>query len=386
MKGIHFAFAFAFFVAGCVETASNGASTGTAIDKPRFFVANTLGPGCLIDERGAGRSQASARNALQNLYANNQKYISDLRKSTSLTVKKDAFAANWTPVLFNSYAAAAAGDEALARTIIDGLKRLAEGQRYLKEQGLLTYAQARQGPACYSRGPDTPCPTHTPRFVSRMYANLLISAAVLEPFLTENDRAVIQPWFQQGYQKFVLPEVQSDQGGLYDFANMGLARLAFAAVSNDMGLAKRELSARRNDFLKHLEPSGYIDENSYRGVRGFWYHTYGLDPALSYALVAREWGVDYFRDPAVGPKLAAAVEKTVLGVNDYQAFRSVGNRGSAYSTNPADTRDFVHQYALNLSQISAREFGIRIPSSPLHERLSRSERYSQISGLSARCY
>jgi hypothetical protein len=375
-----------FLLSGCGETMPGGGGPSQGIAKPRYFIADTLGSACTVDERGAGRSQASARAALQRLDANSQRYISDLRRSTSLTVNNEAYSANWTPVLFNSYAAAAAGDEALARTIIDGLKVLAQGQRYLNEPGLVTRAQALALPACYSQGPNTPCPSHTPRFVSRMYANLLISAAVLDPYLTEQDRSVIMPWFDQGYRKFVVPELDGDQGGLYDFANMGTARLAYAALKNDMGLARRELAARRSDFLRHIEPSGYIDENSFRGVRGFWYHTYGLDPALSYALVAREWGVDYFRDPALRPRLQAAVEKTALGISDHAAFRAAGNRGSAYSTNPADTRDFVHQFALNLYQISAREFGIRLPPSRQHQELARLEAYSSISGLSARCY
>jgi hypothetical protein len=375
-----------FLLSGCGETMPGGGGPSESIAKPRYFIADTLGSACTVDERGAGRSQASARAALQRLDANSQRYISDLRRSTSLTVNNEAYSANWTPVLFNSYAAAAAGDEALARTIIDGLKVLAQGQRYLNEPGLITRAQALALPACYSQGPNTPCPSHTPRFVSRMYANLLISAAVLDPYLTEQDRSVIMPWFDQGYRKFVVPELDGDQGGLYDFANMGTARLAYAALKNDMGLARRELAARRSDFLRHIEPSGYIDENSFRGVRGFWYHTYGLDPALSYALVAREWGVDYFRDPALRPRLQAAVEKTALGISDHAAFRAAGNRGSAYSTNPADTRDFVHQFALNLYQISAREFGIRLPPSRQHQELARLEAYSSISGLSARCY
>lgn len=376
-----------FLLSACSGTnAVTEANAGKSVVKPRFFIAETLGSSCTVDERGAGRNQASVGAALQRLYSNNTKYISDLRSSTSLTVNKDAYAANWTLVLFNSYAAAAADDEALARTIISGIKNLARGQRYLREPGLLTQSQARSRPACYSQGPNTPCPTHTPRFVSRMYSNLLISAAVLDPYLTERDRAAIMPWFDQGYQRFVAPELNANQGGIYDFANMGLARLAYAALKNDMGMARRELSARRNDFLRRIEPSGYIDENSFRGVRGFWYHTYGLDSALSYALVAREWGVDYFSDPALRSRLVSAVEKTDLGIRDHAAFRTAGNRGSALSTEADDTRDFVHQYALNIYQIAAREFGVRLPPSPQHQRLSRSERYSQISGLSARCY
>ena len=382
------AMAFIGFLAlsSCMEgTSGNVASRGAAAP-PKFFIAQTLGPSCAVDERGNGRSQSAAAAALARLDANSTRYIADLRQSTSLTVNHEAYSANWQHVLFNSYAAAGTGDAQLARTIIDGLKQLARNQRYLNEPGLLTRAQALQGPPCYSQGANTPCPSHTPRFVARMYATLLISAAVLESFMSDDDRQVLIPWFDQGYRKFVAPELATDQGGIYDFANMGLARLAYAALKKDMGLAQRELSARRSDLLKHIEASGYINENSYRGVRGFWYHTYGLDPALSYALVAREWGVNYFTDPGLGPRLAAAVQKTELGIRDHAAFRAVGNRGSSFSTDPTDTRDFVHQFALNLYPIAAREFDIRLPPSPMHQRLSRLERYSTISGLSARCY
>lgn len=362
----------------------NGAPTG-GIHVPRHFIADHLGPACLRDDQGGGRSAAKARAALQALYDQHQRYITDLRASNSLTVNKDAYAAHWPVILFNSYAAAA-GDPGLARTILDGLGQLARAERYLTEPGLLTMAEAKALPACYSQGPDTPCPTHTPRFVAQMYANLMISAAVLKPHMTEADQAVLIPWVRAGYAKFVGPEVRADQSGLYDFADMGMAELAYATLTEDAGRAQRELAYRRGDFLRHIESSGYIDQNSFRGVRGFWYHTYGLDPALSYALVAREWGVDYFADPTLGPRLRAAVEKTALGIRDYAAFRAPGNRGTAYSTDPRDTRAFVHQYALNLYEIAEREFGIRLPPDPEHKSKAAMESYSQIAGLSARCY
>lgn len=386
MRRVVFALAGLLALSACMDATSDNIASRSSVAPPKFFIAQTLGPSCAVDERGNGRSQSAAAAALNRLNANSAQYVADLRQSTSLTVNHEAYSANWQPVLFNSYAAASTTDAQLARTIIDGLKQLARNQRYLNEPGLLTRAQALQGPPCYSQGANTPCPTHTPRFVARMYANLLISAAVLESFMSDDDRQVLIPWFDQGYRKFVAPELAADPAGVYDFANMGLARLAYAALKKDMGLAQQELSARRSEFLKYFEASGYITENSYRGVRGFWYHTYGLDPALSYALVAREWGVNYFTDPRLGPRLAAAVQKTELGIRDHAAFRTVGNRGSSFSTDPADTHDFVHQFALNLYAIAAREFGVRLPPSPMHQRLSRLERYSTISGLSARCY
>ena len=360
------------------------ASAETSVG-PRFFIANNLGPACTRDAQGRGRSLNAARRAVANLYNNHQAYINQLNQSTSLTVKHDAYSANWKPILFNSYAAAAAGDTALARAILDGLKRMAAARHYLNEPGLLTRNQALKV-RCYQNGPNSPCPSHTPRFVARMYSNLFISAAVLQSFMTPEDRSTILPWFKAAFKKFVLPEIKSNQDGIYDFANNGLAQLAYAALTGDKRLANREISTRKREFAKFIQTSGYIRNNSYRGVRALWYHTYGLDPALSYALVAREWGQDFFRDPKLGPRFRAAIQKTTLGVTDYAAFRSVGNRGDSYSTNPNDRIASIHQFALNLPLIAKREFGITMPLDSRYRRLSRLEAYSSTSGLLASCY
>jgi len=219
-----------------------------------------------------------------------------------------------------------------------------------------------------------------------MYANLFISAAVLQSFMTDDDREAILPWFKAAYKKFMLPATKNNTDGIYDFANLGFAQLAYAALTNNKGLARRELSTRRRDLTRTIQTSGYIRNNSYRGVRALWYHTYGLDPALSYALVAREWGEDFFNDPKLGPRFKAAIEKTALGVNDYTAFRSVGNQGSSYSINPDDEIAGIHQYALNLPLIAKREFGISLPLDNRYKHLRKYESYSSTSGMMASCY
>lgn len=352
---------------------------------PKYFIAERLGQACTIDSQGKPRSQGSAKRAFDNLFRNHQTYVTKLRQSTSLVVNKDAYSANWKPILFNSYAAAAANDATLAKTILDGLSQLATANYYSNEKGLISRKVALRV-RCYENGPNSPCPSHTPRFVARMYSNLLISAAVLQSFMTDQDRKTILPWLKTGYRKFVLPEVSSDQDGIYDFANNGMAQLAYAALAGDKALARRELSTRKKQFNKAFQTSGYIRNNSYRGVRALWYHTYGLDPALSYALVAREWGQDFFKDAQLGPKLKAAVQKTALGVIDYTAFRSVGNRGNSFSTNEKDSKAHIHQYALNIPLISKKEFGFNLPLDSRYKKLRKLESYSQTSGLIAKCY
>ena len=353
---------------------------------PKFFIADELGEACTKDAQGKERDEDEVWMALHNLTQYHQKYVDKLNTSTSLTAKHDKYSANWKPILFNSYAAAASNDTVLARIIIDGLTNMATAQIYLNEKGLMTWKQALDT-RCYEKGTDAPCPSHTPRFVTRMYANLFISAAVLQSFMTDDDREAILPWFKAAYKKFMLPPLKNNNSdGIYDFANLGFAQLAYAALTNNKGLARRELSTRRRDLTRRIQTSGYIRNNSYRGVRALWYHTYGLDPALSYALVAREWGEDFFNDPKLGPRFKAAIEKTALGVNDYTAFRSVGNQGSSYSINPDDEIASIHQYALNLPLIAKREFGISLPLDNRYKHLRKYESYSSTSGMMASCY
>jgi hypothetical protein len=352
---------------------------------PKFFIADKLGEACAKDAQGRERDKDEVWLALHNLVQHHQKYVDQLNTSTSLTVKHDKYSANWKPILFNSYAAAASNDTVIARTILDGFTGMAAAELYLNEQGLMTWKQALDT-RCYEKGTDAPCPSHTPRFVTRMYANLFISAALLQSFMTDDDRETILPWFKAGYKKFMLPATKINSDGIYDFANLGLAQLAYAALTNNKGLARRELSTRKRDLTRRIQTSGYIRNNSYRGVRALWYHTYGLDPALSYALVAREWGEDFFNDPTLGPRFKAAIGKTALGVNDYTAFRSVGNRGSSYSTNPDDEIASIHQFALNLPLIAKREFGISLPLDNRYKHLRKYESYSSTSGMMASCY
>ncbi|WP_224825400.1 alginate lyase family protein [Cognatishimia sp. MH4019] len=372
-------------LSGCMDTVTGTPDVSRAT-KPTYFIAEQLGPSCTRDNRGGRASVASAERALTALRVNSERYISDLRQSTSMTVKFDDFRVHWQPVLFNSYAAAAANDVELARTIIDGLRQMAIEGRYTNEPSLITRPQAIQLTDCYANGPNSPCAQFTPMFVARMYALLMISTAVLEPHVTDEDREVLMPWFDRAYRRFVVDAVEMDQEGIYDLGNMGMARLAYAALTNDMRLADRELRTRRAEFIRRFETSGYIYRNSYRGVRGFWYHTYGVDVALSYALVAREWGYDFFADETLGPRFRAAVDKTTLGINDLQAFRSVGNRGNNITTNPADARPHVMQLALNLYEISEREFGVRLPPDRRYQQIARFEQYPAISGMAASCY
>ena len=142
----------------------------------------------------------------------------------------------------------------------------------------------------------------------------------------------------------------------------------------------------KNNSTKHFKLRDISETIHIEAFAHFGIIHMGLDPALSYALVAREWGQDFFKDAQLGPKLKAAVQKTALGVIDYTAFRSVGNRGNSFSTNEKDSKAHIHQYALNIPLISKKEFGFNLPLDSRYKKLRKLESYSQTSGLIAKCY
>ena len=166
--------------------------------------------------------------------------------------------------------------------------------------------------------------------------------------------------------------------------------LAYANWTGDAGLAESDMRKTGKIISKLIDRNGYINNNSWRGVRAYWYHTLGADNMLGYAVVAREHGVDLFQDRRVGPKLAALAEATLEGVVDYDKFVSKGNKGTGYSenysTDPRDARRHMHQMAVSLPDFVREEFGIEVPTIGKYDALVRGESVDRFIGFNAACF
>ena len=69
------------------------------------------------------------------------------------------------------------------------------------------------------------------------------------------------------------------------------AVLVYAYLKNDSRLAQQTL----NQIFQNIDTvldDGYISKSSFRGVRGFWYHTYGVNSALAVVHLAKQWKVE----------------------------------------------------------------------------------------------
>ena len=60
--------------------------------------------------------------------------------------------------------------------------------------------------------------------------------------------------------------------------------------TNNKKLAAKEINFRLKYIDKIFYDDGYINNNSFRGYRGLWYHSYGLNSALGYIYLAHLWG------------------------------------------------------------------------------------------------
>lgn len=372
------------FLSACQTTSvvpSNTPASNTGASKvglPKdFFVESISGPTCQSTRNfEAGNAYVKQLHELgPNWNAN----------GNSLTVDHDEMSRRWAVLLELSYSAAAAKKLHQSKELIRTLVYLADGKLLLDA---LQTSQIKS--RCYTgqKGVKAKCPYHIPQHTSFTFTAMLNAANVLEEYLTREDRKILDPYFASAYSKFLRP-LSSDglrSKAFYEFGDGGLGVLAYARYTKNKSLAEREILDRKSSLIRVINEDGYIDNNSYRGGRAYWYHTLGANSVYGYALVAREFGIDFFRDPVLGEKLKALAEKIVEGAVDYKKFVSKGIRGTNHSKDPKDARLHMHQMAVSLPRILKQEFGIDIPLSPAYQSKGRNETIDRIIGFNSDCY
>jgi hypothetical protein len=110
----------------------------------------------------------------------------------------------------------------------------------------------------------------------------------------------------------------------------------------------------------------------------------GVDSVLTYSLVAREHGIDFFKDMELEEKFKALTKSTLLGQNDLKEFNKKGWRGD-YSLNDEDSRLFLHQNSKYLPLIIEKEFGVTLEPARRFYRLERLDLLGKNSGIDAAC-
>ena len=221
------------------------------------------------------------------------------------------------------------------------------------------------------------CHWHTAQEASRFAGQITIAALKVQPFMNKASSEVISNYLKSLYGKFSQPWQDNhakrwkkkSQVGFYQMGYGSFSVLAYAAYTKDKKLAHKTFEETYNYINNRLLENGFIVNNSFRGVRGYWYHTLGLNNILGFVALAKEWNYPLNNDFKL--RISKAVEQMSLGARDIDAYHDqwinkfnvktyrlkfegrdiyVGNS----SLNEKDARYHIHQQAPFIDYLSKR--------------------------------
>ena len=221
------------------------------------------------------------------------------------------------------------------------------------------------------------CHWHTAQEASRFAGQVTIAALKVRPFMGKVSSEVIGNYLKNLYQKFSQPRQDNhgkrwkkrSQVGFYQMGYGSFSVLAYAAYVQDKQLAHKTFEETYNYIDNRLLDDGFIVNNSFRGVRGYWYHTLGLNNILGFVALAGEW--NYPLNDEFKVRISKAVDQMSLGARDIDAYHAqwldkfntktyrlkfagrdiyVGNS----SLDEKDARYHIHQQAPFIDYLSKR--------------------------------
>ena len=230
------------------------------------------------------------------------------------------------------------------------------------------YFEVKKKPGCYAGGDiNAPCWYHEYEFARNVFSNYMITALWLKDELNAQEFEIVDKYIKKMYKKFLQPiELQKQEQGFYATANGGLSILAYASWTNDKELAAEEIDHRFQEMDRLFYDDGYINNNSFRGYRGQWYHSYGLDIALGYVYIAELWGAEV--PEKLQNKLVKAAEVVNLAIIDWDKFKSRkydGNQSNAIE-DPKNANKHTHQFAIAIDTLMKIVTGVELESDPVY--------------------
>jgi hypothetical protein len=188
----------------------------------------------------------------------------------------------------------------------------------------------------------------------------MITALWLKDELNEQEFKIVDKYIKKMYKKFLKPtEFKKEVQGFFEMANGGIPILVYASWTNNKKLAAEEINHRFEEIDNLFYEDGYINSNSFRGVRAQWYHSMGVDVALGYVYIAKLWGAEIPKK--LQNKLVKASEVVNLAITDYETFRSRPFSGDwSGSSNPKDAKKHTHQMAFAIDTLMKIVTGVEL--------------------------
>ena len=248
----------------------------------------------------------------------------------------------------------------------DLLLRIAKADTLYNSIG---YYELQNKPMCWENNdPDSPCWYHEFDFAGQTFSNFMIAAIYLKSEFNEKELKEINRYIDKMYKKFLKPiRFRKQDRGFYSMANGGLSTLIYASWTNNKKLAAKEINHTFNEIDRLFYEDGYINNNSFRGGRGQWYHSYGVDIALGYVYIAKLWGAEV--PEKVYNKLVNSAKVVNLAITDPDKFAERKNPdGKARNriTKKNQGIPHTHQMAIAIDTLMEMVVGIKLEHDPVY--------------------
>jgi hypothetical protein len=223
-------------------------------------------------------------------------------------------------------------------------------------------------PKCWANNdPNSPCWYHEYEFARGVFSNYMIGALWLKSELTKDEFKIVNKYIKKMYKKFLKPvEFKKQDAGIYQMANVGASTLVYASWTNNKKLAAKEINFRFKEFDKLIYDDGYINNNSFRGYRGQWYHSYGLNITLGYVYVAKLWGAKI--PEKLQQKIINSAKVSNLAITDWKKFKSREFKGKNRNkiSDPSNAIKHTHQMAIAIDKLMEVVTGIELENDPVY--------------------
>ena len=223
-------------------------------------------------------------------------------------------------------------------------------------------------PKCWANNdPNSPCWYHEYEFARGVFSNYMIGALWLKSELTKDEFKIVNKYIKKMYKKFLKPvEFKKQDAGIYQMANGGASTLVYASWTNNKKLAAKEINFRFKEFDKLIYDDGYINNNSFRGYRGQWYHSYGLNITLGYVYVAELWGAKI--PEKLQQKIINSAKVSNLAITDWKKFKSREFKGKNRNkiSDPSNAIKHTHQMAIAIDKLMEVVTGIKLENDPVY--------------------
>ena len=223
-------------------------------------------------------------------------------------------------------------------------------------------------PKCWANNdPNQACWYHEYEFARGVFSNYMIGALWLKSELTKDEFKIVNKYIKKMYKKFLKPvEFKKQDAGIYQMANGGASTLVYASWTNNKKLAAKEINFRFKEFDKLIYDDGYINNNSFRGYRGQWYHSYGLNITLGYVYVAKLWGAKI--PEKLQKKIINSAKVANLAITDWKKFKSREFKGKNRNkiSYPSNAIKHTHQMAIAIDKLMEVVTGIELENDPVY--------------------